>query len=69
MKKLFGWIGGWFRGLMVGYFHNLFSSVSCHSDPILRSVHRKVTDAHNNMLMQKVRGKGNKGGSFLYADG
>ena len=34
-----------------------FHSLDCHTDPILWSVNRKVTDAHNLMLMKKFKEK------------
>ena len=35
---------------MVEYFKNLFATQGCTTDPILRSVHRRLTDEQNQML-------------------
>ena len=42
--------GNRLKDLMVGYFKNLFTTSGCTTDPILRSVHRRVTDEQNQML-------------------
>ena len=41
------------ESLVTNYFKDLFSSQGCNPDPILRCVHRKVTDEQNMMLTKR----------------
>ena len=38
---------------MTNYFKDLFSSQGCNLDPILRCVHREVTDEQNRILTKR----------------
>ena len=49
--------GDGLKRLVEVYFKNLFTTSGCSTDPILRSAHKKVTDAQNQILPNKFEAR------------
>ena len=57
------------ESLVTNYFKDLFSSHGCNPDPILRCVHRKMTDEQNRMLTKRFVASEIEAAGFCNAPG